>query len=81
MTYQGVLDVLQGLWDILFMGRREYTSVFEVLNGTMAVGWGTVLVGNVPQLEVGSQQQGFCGHFAFDQGGRRREFKKYSLSL
>lgn len=54
MTYQGVLDVLQGLWDILFIGRRDYESVFEVKNGSTMVGWGTVLVGNVPHMEVDS---------------------------
>ncbi|KAI4265012.1 MAG: hypothetical protein L6R35_007230, partial [Caloplaca aegaea] len=48
MTYVGVLDVLRGLWDVLFMDKREFESVFEVKNGSKVVGFGTVLVGNVP---------------------------------
>ncbi|KAL9008720.1 MAG: hypothetical protein Q9173_006184 [Seirophora scorigena] len=50
MTYGGVLDVLRGLWEVLFMGKREFESVFEVRNGSEVVGFGTVLVGNVPQF-------------------------------
>ncbi|KAL8901344.1 MAG: hypothetical protein Q9207_005258 [Kuettlingeria erythrocarpa] len=48
MTYQGVLDVLGALWEILYLERMEFESVFEVTNATVLVGWGTVLVGNVP---------------------------------
>ncbi|KAL8928152.1 MAG: hypothetical protein Q9208_001862 [Pyrenodesmia sp. 3 TL-2023] len=52
MTYQGVLDVLGALWEVLYVMRCEFESVFEVKNGTdVVVGWGTVLVGNVPSLE------------------------------
>ncbi|KAI4115489.1 MAG: hypothetical protein LQ345_003918 [Seirophora villosa] len=50
MTYGGVLDVLRGLWEVLFMGKREFESVFEVRNGSAVVGFGTVLVGNVPHF-------------------------------
>ncbi|KAI4192278.1 MAG: hypothetical protein LQ346_004379 [Caloplaca aetnensis] len=48
MTYQGVLDVLGALWEVLYLERMEFESVFEVKNGSVVVGWGTVLVGNVP---------------------------------
>ncbi|KAL8740970.1 MAG: hypothetical protein Q9184_008439 [Pyrenodesmia sp. 2 TL-2023] len=53
MTYQGVLDVLGALWEVLFLEKIEFESVFEVKNETVVVGWGSVLVGNVPSLEEG----------------------------
>ncbi|KAI4166563.1 MAG: hypothetical protein LQ343_007944 [Gyalolechia ehrenbergii] len=48
LTYNGVLDVLGGLWDVLYLGRREWGTFLEVRNGTVVVGRGKVVVGNVP---------------------------------
>ncbi|KAL9597449.1 MAG: hypothetical protein Q9219_005141 [cf. Caloplaca sp. 3 TL-2023] len=47
LTYRGALDVFQGLWEVLYMGRRERMCFFEVWNGTVVVGTGKVVVGNV----------------------------------
>ncbi|KAL8850403.1 MAG: hypothetical protein Q9221_004635 [Calogaya cf. arnoldii] len=47
LTYRDVLDVMQGLWDVLYLGRNGYNTVFQVKNGTVVVGNGKIIVGNV----------------------------------
>ncbi|KAL8911778.1 MAG: hypothetical protein Q9171_003111 [Xanthocarpia ochracea] len=47
LTYRGVLDVLEALWQVLYIGRRCYEAVYQVNNGTVQVGTGKVVVGNV----------------------------------
>ena len=48
LTYQGVLDVMQGLWDVLYLGRNDYSAIYQIKNGTLEVGNGKIEVGNVP---------------------------------
>ena len=47
LTYQGVLDVMQGLWDVLYLGRNGYNTIYQVKNGSVVVGNGKIVVGNV----------------------------------
>ncbi|KAL9028648.1 MAG: hypothetical protein Q9180_007133 [Flavoplaca navasiana] len=47
LTYQGVLDVMQGLWDVLYLGRNGYNTVYQVKNGSVVVANGKIVVGNV----------------------------------
>ncbi|KAL8708911.1 MAG: hypothetical protein Q9220_006243 [cf. Caloplaca sp. 1 TL-2023] len=47
LTYQTVLDTFQGLFDVLYLGENEYTSIFQIKNGTVEVGHGKITVGNV----------------------------------
>lgn len=47
LTYEDVLDVMQGLWDVLYLGRNGYNTVLQVKNGTVVVANGKIIVGNV----------------------------------
>ncbi|KAL8991678.1 MAG: hypothetical protein Q9169_007752, partial [Polycauliona sp. 2 TL-2023] len=47
LTYKGVLDVMQGLWDVMYLGRHEYNAIYEIKNRTVVVGHGKIIVGNV----------------------------------
>ena len=47
LTYQDVLDVMQGLWDVLYLGRNGYNTVYQIKNGSVVVGHGKIIVGNV----------------------------------
>ncbi|KAL8991089.1 MAG: hypothetical protein Q9169_007951, partial [Polycauliona sp. 2 TL-2023] len=38
LTYKGVLDVMQGLWDVMYLGRHEYNAIYEIRNGSVVVG-------------------------------------------
>lgn len=44
-TFLGVLEVLGGLWEVMYMGRREWEALLEVRNGSLVVGRGKVVVG------------------------------------
>ncbi|KAL8893236.1 MAG: hypothetical protein Q9192_005468, partial [Flavoplaca navasiana] len=46
LTYLGVLDVMQGLWDVLYLGRNGYNTIYQVKNGSVVVGNGKIVVGN-----------------------------------
>ncbi|KAL8768296.1 MAG: hypothetical protein Q9209_005435 [Squamulea sp. 1 TL-2023] len=50
LTYRGVFDVLQALWDVLYFTRRSNEAVFKVNNGTIHVGNGKIMVGNVSRM-------------------------------
>lgn len=45
LTFRGVLEVLGGLWEVMYLGRREWGAFLEVRNGTVVVGRGKVVVG------------------------------------
>ena len=47
LTYKAVLDVMQGLWDVVYLGRNGYNTIYEVKNGSVVVGNGKIVVGNV----------------------------------
>ncbi|KAI4220162.1 MAG: hypothetical protein L6R36_007814 [Xanthoria steineri] len=47
LTYRDVLDVMQGLWDVLYLGRNGYNTVYQIKNGSVVVGHGKIIVGNV----------------------------------
>ncbi|KAI4281398.1 MAG: hypothetical protein L6R38_003732 [Xanthoria sp. 2 TBL-2021] len=47
LTYKDVLDVMQGLWDVLYLGRNGYNTIYQINNGTVLVGHGKIIVGNV----------------------------------
>ncbi|KAL8806207.1 MAG: hypothetical protein Q9182_001482 [Xanthomendoza sp. 2 TL-2023] len=47
LTYLGVNDVLQALWDVLYLDRRNFEAKFAIYNGTLLVGNGHMKVGNV----------------------------------
>ncbi|KAL8857719.1 MAG: hypothetical protein Q9178_005754 [Gyalolechia marmorata] len=47
LTYRGVLDVLGALWEVLYMQRRSYEAIYQIINGTLQVGTGRVAVGKV----------------------------------
>ncbi|KAL9040009.1 MAG: hypothetical protein Q9180_002185, partial [Flavoplaca navasiana] len=46
LTYKGVLDVMQGLWDVLYLGRNGYNTIYQVKNGSLVVANGKIVVGN-----------------------------------
>ncbi|KAL8687380.1 MAG: hypothetical protein Q9224_005170 [Gallowayella concinna] len=48
LTYRGVHDVLQALWDVMYFQRRSYEAKFAISNGSVLVGNGNMKVGNVP---------------------------------
>ncbi|KAL8953849.1 MAG: hypothetical protein Q9222_000295 [Ikaeria aurantiellina] len=43
LTYRTVLDTFQGLWDVLYLGRNEYTGIYQIKNGSVEVGHATNL--------------------------------------
>ncbi|KAL8627792.1 hypothetical protein Q9189_006510 [Teloschistes chrysophthalmus] len=47
LRYGRVLDTFQGLWEVLYLGRRCWVGIFQVEDGGEVVGTGKVLVGNV----------------------------------
>ncbi|KAI4271520.1 MAG: hypothetical protein L6R38_006852 [Xanthoria sp. 2 TBL-2021] len=58
LTYKGVLDTLQALWDVLYFKHRTYEAAFQVENGTHLVANGKVAVGNVPSIVQLSASKG-----------------------
>ena len=47
MTYGIALDALEGLWDVLYWARREYSAIFTIHVGDRSVGHGKAVVGMV----------------------------------
>ncbi|KAL9605980.1 MAG: hypothetical protein Q9179_000825 [Wetmoreana sp. 5 TL-2023] len=50
LTYQGVYDVFQGLYDALYFRRKSYAAIYQIHNGTTTVGTGKLVGGNIPHL-------------------------------
>ncbi|KAL9627945.1 MAG: hypothetical protein Q9204_006220 [Flavoplaca sp. TL-2023a] len=48
LTYRGVLDALQALWDVMYFKHRTYEAAFQVENGTYLVANGKIAADNVP---------------------------------
>ncbi|KAL9586627.1 MAG: hypothetical protein Q9212_000762 [Teloschistes hypoglaucus] len=47
LKYGRVLHALQGLWEVLYLGRKCYAGIFQIEDAGEVVGTGKVLVGNV----------------------------------
>lgn len=45
LTYGIALDALEGLWDVLYWVRREYSALFTIHVGGRNVGHGKVVEG------------------------------------
>ena len=48
LTYRGVLDVVQALWDVMYFKHRTYEAAFQIENSTYLVANGKVAIDNVP---------------------------------
>ena len=58
MTYRGVYDVFQGLYDVMYFTQQPeltYVGLMEISNHTRVVGLGRMIIGNVPAI-VANQQ-------------------------
>lgn len=47
MKYSTAVAALSGCWDVLYLGRREFSARFMITEGSLSVGHGRVVVGMI----------------------------------
>ena len=50
MKYSTALAALQGLWDVMYLGRREHGAIFTLQERGMGIGHGKVKTGTFPHV-------------------------------